>query len=444
MNDVLIDCNANVEHTAPRNHGRAYVSHPACAGEVLHRAGDIGADGRKHVAGRQPGGSECQSHGLTRSARHRERGIRRRLVHVHVGDGDSVRSALDRHVEHSNVRQRAVAHRVVKTVRQRGAGGQRVDCRIALVDVVRPRAASIQHQRAERSNERRAERARCARTFRCAGTHRRHDQARGGVVHVRVVGQDVAAGIEAWRCVVRAAGFNRGRCVVHAQRRVVRALDGDRQGGGIFQATRVPDGVGEDFGQRLAAVLQGLDRGVRVIDSVRVGAGGTNRQGAVLAGDHGVRRDRRGRGTARCPGRLDNVRTSWRRVVGQHVRRRVAPCRAIRDPATLHGRGRVSHGIGIAGRGAGNRDVEGRTTRRARRVLHGVTEYVRGRLSRSERRVVRERRVDIAAVRIKRQRAIVPGDRAPGGRRESQAASGGVRARTQHDGHRVSGNVVVD
>ena len=81
--------------------------------------------------------------------------------------------------------------------------------------------------------------------------------------------------------------------VVHRDRRVVLAVDGDGQGGAGGVTVLVGDGVVEDFGQAVAGA-HGGNRRVGVVEAVGVAAIGRQGEGAVGAGQRGTER------TGRC------------------------------------------------------------------------------------------------------------------------------------------------
>src|SRR5262249_20849525 len=137
--------------------------------------------------------------------------------------------AVDGDGQHRYVGQGAVAHRVVEAVSDRAADVERLHRRVAVVHHIGVGPVGIERQRAMRTGQRRADRARGARALSRPGPDRRHRQRGGGIVDVGVVGQNVAGGVGAGGAIGGAAGFGGGADIVDANRRVVGAVDGDGQ-----------------------------------------------------------------------------------------------------------------------------------------------------------------------------------------------------------------------
>ncbi len=109
-----------------------------------------------------------------------------------------------------------------------------------------------------------------------------HSERFAELVDVGVVGQDVAARVDAREVVVEAARLDGDGVVVVGHRRVVGALDGDVQHRDIGGATGVGVAVVEAVDQGVAGA-QGLHRRHAVVQTIAVAAVGVERQPAVGA-----------------------------------------------------------------------------------------------------------------------------------------------------------------
>ena len=236
----------------------------------------------------------------------------------------------------------AVADRVDEHVlQQRALASGGVDGRVAQVDLVGVGTVGIQHQEAVAPRQPFADHAGddgAAALARRADAHHRQLLL---PVDISVVIQHVAL------------GNGRPFDVVHACRvvlgdgRIVPADDGDGEFGLHHRARRVPHGVGEDFGQRVAGIAQRLDLGVVVVHHVAVAAVGGQGQGAEqadgdAADDAACARAGAGAGPHRRHGfRIARVDIG---VVVQHVAGRVQARCAVVAAARLDGDGVVRQG----------------------------------------------------------------------------------------------------
>ena len=122
-------------------------------------------------------------------------------------------------------------------------------------------------------------------------------------------------------------------------RRVVGAVDGDREGRRASGAGGVAHGVAEDIGQRVGRLPQRLHGGIGLVDGVGEGAGGIEHEAAVRAGER--RAERAGRRAEADRGDGLGVAGIGIGVVGQHVAGGRRAARAVGDAALLGGVARV-------------------------------------------------------------------------------------------------------
>ncbi|MNX94423.1 hypothetical protein D3C86_1266530 [compost metagenome] len=108
----------------------------------------------------------------------------------------------------------------------------------------------------------------------------------GLAVHVAVVVQHIADGIQPRRRVVNAAGFDGIGLVIHGNRRVVAAANGQGERAGASGAPEIRDLVVEELGQGLVRPAQGLHLGEAVVQTVVPAAIGIHHQLTIAPLQH--------------------------------------------------------------------------------------------------------------------------------------------------------------
>ena len=208
----------------------------------------------------------------------------------------------------------------------------------AVVDHIGVGAVGAQHKRAVQAGGVAADHARC----RCAVEHGA-DLLGVARVHIRVIGQHIAACRRAVGAVVNAAGFDGGTRVGPGDRRVVGAAYGDGQRGIAGKAARVGNAEREGVGQRVGGQAQALDGVQVVVEGVGIGAVGFHAQGAEQAGH--VRAGGGHAAGARCAARAHAADLQHVVVVGvgvarvQQVATGVDRAGAVRRAARFNGYG---------------------------------------------------------------------------------------------------------
>ncbi|MCY1377391.1 hypothetical protein D9M69_649630 [compost metagenome] len=113
--------------------------------------------------------------------------------------------------------------------------------------------------------------------------HADHGERFAELVDVGVVGQDIAARVDAREIVVEATCLDGDGVVVIGHRRIVGAPDGDVQHRDVRGAGGIDDVVVEAVDQRVTRAAQGLDGRHAVVQAIAVAAVGVQRQPAVGA-----------------------------------------------------------------------------------------------------------------------------------------------------------------
>ena len=122
-------------------------------------------------------------------------------------------------------------------------------------------------------------------------------------------------------------------------RRIVGAVNGDRERRRRCGAGRIAHGVAEDIGQRVGRLPQGLHRGIGLVDGVGEGAGGIEHEAAMRPGER--RAKRAGRRTEADRGDGLGVARVGIGVVGEHIAGGGRAAQTVGNAALLGGIGRV-------------------------------------------------------------------------------------------------------
>ncbi|MCY1413150.1 hypothetical protein D9M71_285760 [compost metagenome] len=203
---------------------------------------------------------------------------------VVAGDGRVVAAGDDDHQLRAGLQAKVIGHGVGEGVAQGLAGGaQCLDFRQAVVEHVAPGAVGIQREVAIGAAQDAAHAAGSARVAGAAGADTDHRERI--VFRVGVVGQHIAAGIDACLGIVQASGFDGVALVWIGCRGVVAAEDDDVQLRLVAKGAPVGYLVGEDVLDELE-IPQRQDFRIAGIDEIGVAAVLADDQSTVAADEY--------------------------------------------------------------------------------------------------------------------------------------------------------------
>ena len=200
---------------------------------------------------------------------------------------------FDRDRQNGDVGEAAevIEHGVVESLAEGLAGDEGLNGRIGVVDPIPVRTIGLDREGAEAAHQHEAAAAggsRCTGAFHASQADSGDGAIDGrGVVRVdiRVVMEHVAGGVGSAEGVVDSASLHGRANVIAGYRRIIGPIDVDGQDGGIREAAGVvKEGVIERVGDDITRV-EGINRGVGVVDHIGVGAIEVERQRSVGTGE---------------------------------------------------------------------------------------------------------------------------------------------------------------